>query len=38
MSDVQLLLRYTRRWVQYGIFAHTAICAIVGAIEGIMGR
>jgi hypothetical protein len=38
MSDVYLVLRYTRRWIQYGIFAHTALCAIVAAIEGVMGR
>jgi hypothetical protein len=38
MSDVYLVLRYTRRWIQYGIFAHTAVCAVVAAIEGVMGR
>jgi hypothetical protein len=38
MSDLYLVLRYTRRWIQYGIFAHTAICTVVGAIEGVLGR
>jgi len=38
MSDVYLVIRYTRRWIQYGIFAHTLICVVVGAIEGLTGR
>jgi hypothetical protein len=38
MTDVYLVLRYTRRWIQYGIFAHTIICTVVGAIEGVMGK
>ena len=38
MSDVYLVLRFTRRWIQYGIFAHTLICTVVAAIEGVMGK
>ena len=38
MSDVSLVLRYTRRWVQYGVFAHIVICTLVGAVEGVLGK
>jgi hypothetical protein len=38
MSDVSLVFRYTRRWIHYGLFAHTIICTVVGAIEGVFGR
>lgn len=38
MSDLSLVLRYTRRWIQYGVLAHTVICTLVGAIEGVLGR
>ena len=38
MNDVSLVLRYTRRWIQYGLIAHTIICTVVGAIEGVLGK
>jgi len=38
MTDVFLVLRLTRRWIHYGIFAHTVICTVVGAVEGLLGR
>ena len=38
MSDVSLVLRLTRRWIQYGVIAHTIICTVVGAIEGVLGK
>lgn len=38
MNDVTLVLRYTRRWIQYGVLAHTLICTLVGAIEGVLGK
>ncbi len=38
MSDVVLVLRYTRRWIQYGVFAHTIVCTMIAAIEGVLGR
>ena len=38
MNDVSLVFRYTRRWIQYGVLAHTVICAVVGAIEGVLGK
>jgi hypothetical protein len=37
-NDVTLLLRYTRHWIHYGLFAHIAICTLVGAVEGVFGR
>jgi hypothetical protein len=38
MSDVTLVIRYTRRWIHYGLFAHIAICTVIGALEGVFGR
>jgi hypothetical protein len=38
MSDVFLVLRLTRQWIHYGIFAHTIICTVVAAVEGVIGR
>ena len=38
MNEVSLVFRYTRRWIQYGVIAHTLICTLVGAIEGVLGR
>ncbi len=38
MSDVTLVMRYTRRWIHYGLFAHIVICTLVGAVEGVVGR
>jgi len=38
MSDVTLVMRYTRRWIHYGLFAHTMICTLVAAVEGVFGR
>ena len=38
MNDVSLLMRYTRRWIHYGLFAHTVICTVVAAVEGVFGR
>ena len=38
MDDVKLVIRYTRHWIHYGLLAHIAVCSIVGAIEGLLGR
>jgi hypothetical protein len=38
MNDVSMVMRYTRRWIQYGIFAHTVICTVIAALEGVWGR
>ena len=38
MSDVSLVIRYTRRWIQYGVLAHTVICTVIAAVEGVLGR
>lgn len=37
-NDVTLLFRYTRRWIHYGLFAHIAVCTVIGAVEGVFGR
>lgn len=38
MSDLSLVMRYTRRWIHYGLFAHIVICTLIGALEGVFGR
>lgn len=38
MQDVRLVIRFTRHWIHYGFLAHTAICVVVGAVEGLLGR
>ncbi len=38
MEDAWLVIRYTRHWIHYGLLTHIAICAIVGAVEGVLGR
>jgi hypothetical protein len=38
MQDVRLVIRFTRHWIHYGFLAHIAICIVVGAVEGVMGR
>ena len=38
MEDLKLIIRFTRHWIHYGFIAHVAICTIVGAVEGILGR
>ncbi len=37
-DDVTRVCRYTRQWIHYGLFAHIAICTLVGAVEGVFGR
>jgi hypothetical protein len=38
MQDVVLVIRYTRHWIHYGFIAHVAICTIIAAVEGLLGR
>lgn len=38
MDDVRLVIRLTRQWIHYGIFAHTIVCTVVAAVEGLLGR
>jgi hypothetical protein len=38
MQDVLKVLRLTRHWIHYGILTHIALCILVGAAEGLMGR
>jgi hypothetical protein len=38
MSDLSLVFRYTRRWIQYGLIGHVLICTLVGAVEGVFGK
>jgi hypothetical protein len=36
--DTYLVIRFTRLWIHYGFLAHVAICVVVAAIEGLLGR
>jgi hypothetical protein len=38
MQDIYLIIRFTRHWIHYGLLAHVAICTIIGAVEGVLGR
>lgn len=38
MQDIHLILRYTRHWIHYGFMTLVSICAVVAAIEGLLGR
>jgi len=38
MEDVTLVLRLTRHWIHYGFLAHTVLCVLIAAVEGLMGR
>ena len=38
MSDVSLVIRYTRRWIHYGLFLHIFVCTLIAAVEGVLGR
>ena len=33
VEEIVLVIRYTRRWVQYGIIAHAVICIVIAAVE-----
>ena len=37
-DDIGLVLRYTRRWLHYGLFAHTIICIVIAGLEGLFAR
>jgi hypothetical protein len=37
-EDISLMLRYTRRWIHYGMIAHIVICTLIAAIEGVLFR
>jgi hypothetical protein len=36
--DVLLVLRFTRNWIHYGFIAHTVVCVLIAAVEGLLGR
>ena len=38
MSDLNLLMRYTRRWSHYGLLGHSIVCTVIAAVEGVFGR
>lgn len=38
MQDLVLVMRYTRNWIHYGLLAHIGLCAVIAAVEGLLGR
>jgi len=38
MQDVLTVIRLTRHWIHYGILTHVALCIVVAAAEGLLGR
>lgn len=33
LQNIFLVIRYTRRWIQYGIISHAVICIFIAAVE-----
>jgi len=33
LQDIFLVIRYTCRWIQYGIISHAVICIFIAAVE-----
>ena len=33
LRNIFLVIRYTRRWIQYGIISHAVICIFIAAVE-----
>jgi hypothetical protein len=38
MQDIALVVRFTRNWIHYGFIAHIAICVLIAAVEGMLGK
>jgi len=38
MQDIYLVVRFTRNWIHYGFLAHTALCILIAAVEGVLGK
>jgi len=36
--DTYLVIRFTRQWIHYGFLAHTSLCVLVAAVEGLLGK
>ena len=36
--DLLLVVRFTRNWIHYGFMAHTVVCVVIAAVEGVLGR
>lgn len=36
--DILLVVRFTRNWIHYGFMAHTVVCVVIAAVEGLLGR
>jgi len=38
IEDVYLVIRFTRHWIHYGFISHIAVCVLIAAAEGLLGR
>ena len=38
ISNVALVIRFTRHWIHYGFLGHTFLCVLIAAVEGLLGR
>jgi hypothetical protein len=38
LSDLYLVLKFTRHWIHYGWLAHMGICTLVAGFLGIFGQ
>jgi hypothetical protein len=37
-QDLWLIIRFTRNWIHYGFMTHIAVCTVVAAVEGLLGK
>ena len=37
-ENLQIILVFTRCWIQYGLFGFTIACIMIGAVESLFGR
>lgn len=35
-QDLFLILRFTRRWIHYGLLGHLLACALIAGISGLL--
>jgi hypothetical protein len=38
IRDSWLVVRYTRRWLHYGVIGFTVLCSLIAAVRGAFAR
>jgi hypothetical protein len=38
IRDSWLVVRYTRRWLHYGVIAFAVLCSLIAAVRGALAR